>query len=164
MYNEEHFITKLNTGEAFTQEELEDMVLYYNIDDVAVDDLEDTLQFVPVAFDGKTYLVPCNYQADGIFLHQPIKATQDWKDHWTPADDVEAVFDRWNSELFACEVEEVIPTFDEPESLIEITPELLDQILEWQQSAEKMFGPLVELSCAEREAVSRYMDDEMTIV
>lgn len=158
MYNEEHFIAKLNAGEAFTQEELEDMVLHYNIDDVVVDDLADTLQFVPVAFDGQMYLILCNYRSDDTFLHQPIKAAVDWKDHLTPVEDVETVFDRWNNELVAWP-EEVIPTFEEPENLIEITPELLEQIHTWQQEAEELFGPMNELSCEEQEAVSRYISE-----
>lgn len=159
MYNEERFIAKLNAGETFTQEELEDMVLHYNIDDVAVDDLEDTLQFVPVAFDGQKYLILCNYRSGDTFLHQPIKAAKDWKDHWTPVEDVETVFGRWSNELAAREAEEVIPTFDEPENLIEVTPELLEQIHAWQEEAEELFGSLNELTCEEQEAVSRYMSE-----
>lgn len=107
MYNEEYFIAKLSTGEAFTQEELEDMVLHYSIDDVTVDDLEDNLKFVPVAFDSHMYLILCNYRSNNIFLHQPIKAAKDWKDHWTPVEDVDTVFDRWSKEIAMLTAEEV---------------------------------------------------------
>lgn len=156
MYDEEYFILKLNNGETFTQEELEQMILYFDIDNVIVEDVNETLKFIPVAFDGKRYVVPCNYCVKGGFLHQPLIARQDWKNHWTPVEHVDEVLPRWQQEIkeLGLDNDVIIESCDE----YSISHELIKTLHDRQDRIKELFGSVQDVSAEELEAVSRYID------
>lgn len=156
MYDEEYFIAKLNTGETFTQEELEAMILYHDVDDGTVDSLDDHLWFIPVRLCDQIYLILCNCKHHDIFLHQPIKAEKSWRDTWTPVDDVDDLFGQWSSELTNQPVHEEV--VQEPEDLLSVNAELIEYIKEQHKRLKEMFGNMNDATWEEREAASKYID------
>lgn len=156
MDREQYFASKLEAGQYLTQEELEQLILYFDIDNVIVEDVDENFKFIPVAFDGKYYLVPCNYCVKGGFLHQPLVARQDWKNHWTPVEHVDEVLPRWQQEINGLELNNdvIIESCDE----YSISPELIKTLHNRQDRIKELFGSIQNVSAEELEAVSRYID------
>lgn len=156
MHDEEYFISKLSSKEMLTQEELEQLIFYFDIDNVIVEDVDENFNFIPVAFDGKYYLVPCNYYVKGGFLHQPLVARQDWKNHWTPVEHVDDVLPRWQQEIkeLGLDNDVIIESCDE----YSISPELIKTLHDRQDRIKELFGSVQDVSAEELEAVSRYID------
>lgn len=156
MDREQYFASKLEAGQYLTQEELEQLILYFDIDNVIVEDIDENFNFIPVAFDGKYYLVPCNYCVKGGFLHQPLVARQDWKNHWTPVEHVDEVLPRWQQEINGLELDNdvIIESCDE----YSISPELIKTLHDRQDRIKELFGSVQDVSAEELEAVSRYID------
>lgn len=156
MDREQYFASKLEAGQYLTQEELEQLILYFDIDNVIVEDVDENFKFIPVAFDGEYYLVPCNYYVKGGFLHQPLVARQDWKNHWTPVEHVDEVLPRWQQEINGLELDNdvIIESCDE----YSISPELIKKLHDRQDRIKELFGSVQDVSAEEMEAVSRYID------
>ena len=156
MDREQYFASKLEAGQYLTQEELEQLILYFDIDNVIVEDIDENFNFIPVAFDGKYYLVPCNYCVKGGFLHQPLVARQDWKNHWTPVEHIDEVLPRWQQEINELKLDNdiIIESCDE----YNISPELIKTLHGRQDRIKELFGSMQDVSAEELEAVSRYID------
>ena len=156
MDREQYFASKLEAGQYLTQVELEELIYSFDIDNVIVEDVDENFKFIPVAFDGKYYLVPCNYCVKGGFIHQPLVARQDWKNHWTPVEHVDEVLPRWQQEIkeLGLDNDVVIESCDE----YSINPELIKTLHDRQDRIKELFGSVRDVSAEELEAVSRYID------
>lgn len=77
MDREEYFAKKLENEEWLSAEELDELINYFNVDNIQAPE-----NFIPVAFNGRVWMIP--FTINPLMVHQPVEAEEHGRGEWYP--------------------------------------------------------------------------------